>query len=40
MLDQLKELKNRFFSERPPTDPDRERDRIDKDRTREVFARA
>ena len=40
MLDQLKDLKNRFFSERSPTDPDRERDRIDKDRTREVFARA
>jgi hypothetical protein len=36
----LSELKNRFFGERPPTDPDREADRIDKDRTREVFARA
>lgn len=36
----LQDLKNRFFGERPPTDPDRERDRIDKDRTREVFARA
>jgi len=40
MLQQLQDLKNRFFSERPPTDPDRERDRIDKDRTRQVFARA
>jgi len=40
MLQQLQDLKNRFFSKRPPTDPDRERDRIDKDRTRQVFARA
>ena len=40
MIDTLQELKNRFFGERPPTDPDREAERIDKDRTREVFARA
>jgi len=40
MIDRLKELSDRFFGERPPTDPDRERDRIDKDRTREVFAQA
>jgi len=40
MTNVLSELKNRFFGERPPTDPDREADRIDKDRTREVFARA
>jgi len=39
-MDALTELKDRFFGERPPTDPDREADRIDKDRTREVFARA
>jgi len=40
MKNVLSELKNRFFGERPPTDPDREAERIDKDRTREVFARA
>jgi hypothetical protein len=40
MTNILSELKNRFFGERPPTDPDREAERIDKDRTREVFARA
>lgn len=40
MSNLLSELKNRFFGERPPTDPDREAERIDKDRTREVFARA
>lgn len=34
------ELRTRFFSERPPTDPDRERDRVDKDGMREIFARA
>lgn len=34
------ELRSRFFSERPPTDPDRERDRVDKDGMREIFARA
>lgn len=36
----LNELKDRFLSKRPVTDPDREQDRIDRDRTREVFARA
>ena len=36
----LGELKDRFFSRRPPTDPDRERDRIDKDDYRDIFARA
>lgn len=40
MIQALEELKDRFLSERPPTDPDREAERIDKDRTREVFARA
>jgi len=40
MIDAIQELKDRFLSERPPTDPDREAERIDKDRTREVFARA
>lgn len=40
MIDELRELKDRFFGERPAHDPDRERDRIDKDRTREIFARA
>ena len=40
MIDTIRELTDRFFSERPPTDPDREAERIDKDRTREVFARA
>jgi len=34
------ELRSRFFSERPPTDPDRQRDRVDKDGMREIFARA
>lgn len=36
----LGELRSRFFSERPPTDPDRERDRVDKDGMRDIFARA
>lgn len=40
MINAIQELKDRFLSERPVTDPDRERDRIDKDRTRGVFARA
>jgi hypothetical protein len=36
----LSELKDRFMSERPVTDPHRERDRIDRDSYKEVFARA
>jgi len=40
LSESIGELQKRFFSERPPTDPDRERDRADKDRMRQVFARA
>ena len=40
MFDSIKELAQRFTSERPPTDPDRRRDRVDEDGFREMFARA
>lgn len=40
MKEALSELKDRFFSEAPATDPDQEKGRIDRDHTREVFARA
>jgi len=39
-LESLKELSQRFLSERPAGDPRRERDRIDRDGFAEVFARA
>lgn len=40
MFDSIKELAQRFTSERPPTDPDRRRGRVDEDGFREMFARA
>ncbi len=40
MLESLKELSQRFLSERPAGDPRRERDRVDRDRFSEVFTRA
>lgn len=39
MID-LGSLKDRFFGEKPPTDPHRERDRVDRDSYKNVFARA
>lgn len=40
LRESISELRSRFFSERPPTDPDRQRDRVDNDGMREMFARA
>ena len=40
MFDSIKELAQRFSSDKPPTDPDRRRDRADQDGVREMFARA